>query len=144
MCYVLCLSTSSDEDLTRFNSRLINFARTTDDEKACAAVLMYPHKWYVGSSTGCSCSFRHLSGDELVFDEPQDWFPEGQEEVEATVELYRVIEALVSAGHQVDCLDSWYDTTHDETKSMKVNLRIVSEKTFRLFEDYHFVFERGD
>jgi hypothetical protein len=144
MCYMLYLSTTSDEDLTQFNSRLIRFTRPGDDELASAAILKYPQRWFVGSSKGCSCGFRHLADGEFAFEEPRDWLPEEEDEIEATVALYRIIETLVSAGHRVDCLDRWRDTAHDGTRSMKVDLRVVSDKAFRLFENHHFIFECGD
>lgn len=144
MCYTLYLSTSSGEDLTRFNSERVRFERLTDKEEAWTDILKSSHRWLVSGQTGCSCAFRHLTGEELVFDEPQDWFPEEQGDIEATAELYRVIHGLRTAGHQVDCLDAWRGTEIDEMQSMKVDLRVVSEKTFRLFENHHFVFEGGD
>ena len=53
-----------------------------------------------GRRAGCSCTFRHLAGWELGFDEPQDWFPEEQDNLQATAELYRVIASLVQGGHR--------------------------------------------
>lgn len=144
MCYELYLSTSSDEDLTRFNSERISFERLAEEDDTYAGSLANPHRWFVAAPIGCSCGFRHLLDDELGFAEPQDWFPEEPDDIEATAELYRVIHGLWMAGHQVDCLDTWYGTGPDAMQSMKVDLRVVSEKTFRLFENHHFVFEGGD
>lgn len=144
MCYTLYLSTSSDEDLTRFSSDRIGFERLADDEATCADILTNSHQWFVSGQTGCSCAFRHLSGGELVFDEPRDWFPEEEDDIAATAELYRVIHALWAAGHDVDCLDSWCEPARDAIQSIKVDLRVVSETAFRLFENHHFVFEHAD
>jgi hypothetical protein len=144
MCYVLCLSTSSDDDLTRFNSDLISFEPLADeDDDEGIGILTNPHRWYVSARTGCSCAFRHLADGKLVFDEPQDWFPEEQDDIEATAELCRVIDALLVVGYEADCLDRWCDASLDAIQSMKVDLRAVSEQAFRLFENHHFVFERG-
>ncbi len=144
MCYELYLSTSSDEDLTRFNSERISFERLAEEDNTYAGILANPHRWFVPAPIGCSCGFRHLPDNELGFAEPQDWYPEDQHDIEATAELYRVIHVLSVSGHQVDCLDAWYGTAPEAIQSMKVGLRVVSEKTFRLFENYHFIFEGGD
>jgi hypothetical protein len=144
MCYSLYLSTNSSADLTRYNSELINFKRLDADADERLNYLRNRQRWYVGSKSGCSCTFRHLLSVELGFGEPEDWFPEEEDEVRATAELYRLIVRLVSEGHQVDCLDIWAGAAPDDLKTRAVNLNAVSEKTFRLFENFHFVFERKE
>ncbi|MCX5892705.1 MAG: hypothetical protein NTW80_06995 [Deltaproteobacteria bacterium] len=79
---------------------------------------------------------------ELGFGEPVDWFPEEEDELRATTELYRVIDRLVSQGNLVDCLDIWMGAAQCDLKEMVVDLKAVSEHAFRLFENYHFVFEK--
>lgn len=141
MCYQLYLSTSSTENLSQYNSDWISFGNSDHLDDRYTAIVENERKWYVGSKSGCSCTFRHLAGGDLNFDEPQDWLPEEQDELKATAELYRVIASLVQGGEKVDCLDLWPGAEPAKIKTMSVNLSVVPEKAFRLFEDYHFVFE---
>lgn len=141
MCYLLYLSTTSPEDLSNHNSELINFQRCEVADDARLSLLGNQEKWFVGSKSGCSCTFRHLSSVELGFGEPQDWYPEDEDELQATAELYRVIARLVGAGNRVDCLDIWEGAEVADIKTKVVNLNAVSEKALRLFENHHFVFE---
>ena len=141
MCYELYLSTSSTGNLSQYNSDWISFRNPDHLDDRYTAILENERKWYVGSKSGCSCTFRHLAGGDLNFDEPQDWLPEKQDELKATAELYRVIASLVQGGEKVDCLDLWPGAEPAKIKTMSVNLSVVPEKAFRLFEDYHFVFE---
>lgn len=143
MCYNLYLSTSSNEDLTRFNSG-IGFEPLVQVDGVYADILRNSHRWFVSGQTGCSRAFRHLASGELVFDEPQDWFSEEADDIEATATLYRVIDTLLNAGHEVDCLDSWCGASLDEIRMIDVDLRLVAERAFRLFENHHFVFRRAD
>ncbi len=143
MCYVLYLSTDGSQDLSAYNSDLVGFERLGVVEDEYASFLRYPCNWFVGSPKGCSCDFRHLAGGDLDFDEPQDWCPEHEDNIRATIELYRVIAGLVSAGYEVECLDAWNGASRDEITSMHVDLANVSEEAFCLFENYHFVFGCG-
>jgi hypothetical protein len=140
MCYKLYLSTSSSEDLARSNSEFVHFEHPDRLEDEAATTLGNAVKWLVGSKTGCSCTFRHLAGGDLDFDEPRDWFPEDEDNIKATVELYRVIASLVHSGNKVDCLDLWPGTEPAEIKTVPVSFSAVPEKAFRLFENHHFVF----
>jgi hypothetical protein len=146
MCYSLYLSTSSPENLTRYNSELVRFEPLDKADSAgvdgdSLRALRNSHVWFVGSKAGCSCTFRHVVEDSVDFREPEDWCPEEEDEVKATIELYRAIASLRAAGHQVDCLDLWVDTPADQIREKPVNLAAVPEKAFRLLEMYHFVFE---
>ncbi len=143
MCYSLYLSTTSPEDLTRHNSELLRFEFPDVAGKNWFNILKNQQKWYVGSKSGCSCTFRHLLSIELGFGEPEEWYPEDEDELQATVELYRVIAPLVSEGYQVDCLDIWEGAVVADLKTKVVDLNAVSERAFRLFENYHFIFERN-
>jgi len=136
----LYLSTTSKEDLAELNSDMVRFERLSDDEGP-ASVLMYAQEWYIGSKSGCSCNFRHLTSVELGFGEPLDWYPEEEGDIVATAELYKVIFRLVSEGNQVDCLDFWEGMERGEIKTMSVDFTTVPEKAFRFFENHHFVFE---
>jgi hypothetical protein len=140
MCYLLYLSTTSHEDLTGHNSGLISFQRLEINDDLRLSILRNQEKWFVGSKSGCSCTFRHLSAVDLGFGEPQDWYFEEADPLLATAELYRVIARLAASGHQVDCLDLWEGAAETDIKTARVNLHAVSEKAFRLFENYHFVF----
>ncbi len=142
MCYQLYLSTSSREDLTKFNSELVRFElpQTPKDERL--SILENSQKWFIGSESGCSCTFRHFVARDLGFTESQDWSPEDEDNVRATAELYRVIESLLRAGERVDCLDLWSDAARDDIKTVAVNLSAVPRKKFLLLENYHFVFTR--
>jgi hypothetical protein len=142
MCYFLYMSTSSSEDLTKHNSELVRFKRPEPADEKWTALLRHEHKWFVGSKSECSCTFRHFSTTDLGFTEPQNWFPEEEDSVRATAELYRVIHGLLFAGEHVDCLDAWYDAKRDEIKDLVVTLSTVSEKGFLLFENHHLLFEQ--
>ena len=141
MCYMLYLSTTSHEDLSSYNSDLISFQRLGITDDVRLIILGNQEKWFIGSKSGCSCTFRHLVSVELGFGEPQDWIPEDEDELLATAELYRVIAWLAASGNRVDCLDIWEGADKTDIKTEVVNLNAVSEKAFRLFENYHFVFE---
>jgi len=141
MCYSLYLSTSSPEELMKYNSELVRFKRPEPADEKWTGLLRYEHTWFVGSKSQCSCTFRHFTSPDLGFTEPLDWFPEDEDNVRAAAELYRVIRGLVSAGAQVDCLDAWYDAGPDAIKEMAVKLDAISEKQFLLFENYHLLFE---
>jgi hypothetical protein len=139
MCYMLYLSTDNPRDLTELNSDLVRFERLGDEEGA--DLLLYPRKWYVGSKSGCSCTFRHLVSVELGFSEPVDWAPEEMDEIEATAALYRAIVELKSAGHKLDLLDLWEGDEMSEIYDVELDLESISEREFRLFENHHFIFD---
>ena len=137
MCYSLYLSTNYSADLTRYNSELLKFKRLDAAANDRINHLRHGQRWYVGSKSECSCTFRHLPSVELGFAEPVAWYPEGAAELRATAELYRLIARLVAAGHQVDCLDIWEGADLQAISEQVVNLEAVSETAFRLFENYH-------
>src|SRR3990172_5989413 len=108
MCYSVYISTDSSEDISKRNSELVRFEKVTDtNDDICTKLLEFPNRWYVGSKSGCSCTFRHLLSIELGFAEPVDWYKEEQDEINATGELYSALDALLSSGHRVDILDRW-------------------------------------
>jgi len=140
---MLYLSTNSNQDLSVYNSGFIGFERLGKDEPEVTEFLKHPWNWLAVAPEACSCGFRHLCDGDLDFSEPQDWYPEEDDDVRATTELYRVIADLVSAGHQVECLDTWNGTLQADVKTRRVDLTVVSERMFRLFENQRFVFEQG-
>jgi hypothetical protein len=140
------LSTTSKDDLVLNNNELVQFSKSlpgVSQEK----YLGFKNKWFLGSKSGCSCSFRHLSGGsvELGFGVPEDWFKEEAEDIEATRQVITAIRSLVERGERVDCVDSW---THDKqdadelSGTVEVNLSEVGDESFRFFENYRFVFLR--
>ena len=140
MCYVLILSTTSTADLSRFNNDGIKFDGKIPDHLPVGH-LLYSNKWYVGSRTGCSCSFRHLYGPEFDFGIPEDWFPEEKADIDATLEFIRLVRSLIIKGEHVDCIDSWDDLEGPEpVASVPVNLSRISDEEFRFFENHHFDF----
>ena len=113
MCYAVYISTDSQMNLVERNSELVRFERVTDpDSDPCIALLDFPNKWYVGSKSGCGCTFRHLhtSAVELGFSEPVDWYEEEQDELDATREFYVMLSDILSSGYHVDLVDHWEGT----------------------------------
>jgi hypothetical protein len=144
MCYALLLSTTSGDDLSQFNSETLRFDHTIP-ENLSFNNLLYPNKWYVGSRTGCSCSFRHLYGPEFEFGIPEDWFPEEKSDVEATLKFIRLVRSLLSKGARVDCIDRWAgsDAEAVNVPLLPVNLNQIQDEEFRFFENHHFDFIVG-
>ena len=146
MCYSVYLSTSSPENLKDHNSDLVKFTKINRDENEPAArFLNHLNIWYVGSKSDCSCTFRHLSSIELGFGEPVDWCEEDDDQINATIGLYEVINSLVKSGHQVDCIDIWQGENPENfknIKTMEVSLRKVPLLSFRLFENHTFIFSK--
>jgi hypothetical protein len=138
------LSTTSAEDLSLDNSELVRMSTQLPDlpEKT---YLAFPNKWFIGSQSGCSCSFRHLyvSSVELGFGEPEDWFPEEASDIEATHQVFTLIKSLVAKGEKVDVVDAWADGKSEVVPlsgDIEVNLKIVSENSFRFYENHRFTF----
>ena len=140
MCYRVYISTDSPQDLNKRNSEFVRFERvTTANADPCTGQLDFVNQWYVGSKTGCSCTFRHLhSADELGFGEPEDWMPEEKDDIEATKELYAALASILSSGHQADLIDLWGNVQPEEIKILDVSLDKISEAAFRMFENYKF------
>lgn len=141
MCYLLLLSTTSGEDFSTHNNELVHFSRDLP-ATAVADSLCYANRWTIGSMSGCSCTFRHLHSVELGFAEPVDWYPEEEEEIEATLQLIRIIRCVVLEGHAVDCVDVWqgHDAGASVVSQLDVDLGTVTDSAFRFFENYHFKF----
>ena len=139
MCYALILSTTSNEDLSQFNREEIQFNQQVPD-RLPVNMLLYPNKWYVGSRTGCSCSFRHLYEPGLGFGVPEDWFPEEESDIEATKIFIHIVRSLLTKGESVDCLDAWEGSSEMSFARLHVNLSQVRDEEFRFFENHHFDF----
>jgi hypothetical protein len=139
VCYSIFLSTDSSRDLSTENSDLLRFEQEAIEEPF-RSILQNENRWYVGSKSGCSCTFRHLYSTELGFGGPVDWYPEDEDERKATSSFIKLVRQLVNQGHPVDCVDVWYGAAKDDIKEMEVNLKDVSDEQFRFFENHHFIF----
>jgi hypothetical protein len=141
MCYSVFLSTDAGEELAKHNSPFISFHKELDNlGPEMAGLMPHPHKWYVGSKSGCSCTFCHLLCIELGFGEPQDWYAEEPDAIEAAKLFYDIVAGLISDGSQVDCMSFWVGATRDKIKHLKVDLACISTETFRFFENHRFSF----
>lgn len=140
MCYVLYLATDCPEDLAARSSQLVRFERAGDEGLPSIGILTQPHRWFVGSKSGCSCTFRHLYRDsvDLGFGAPEDWYPEEQDALDATRELYEIVKGIVERGHEVELLDCWHGDEDKVAVTLDVSLGEVSAGQFRLFEGYLF------
>jgi hypothetical protein len=144
MCYMTFLSTNSPEDLALGNGPLVQFSRDMPglpEER----YLEHAHKWFIASRFGCSCGFRHLTvaSVELGFGEPEDWYPEEAEDIQATLQVMAAIRRLVNAGAQVDCVDAWAHGQIEAAElagTLSVDLTVVGDAAFRFFENHRFVF----
>jgi hypothetical protein len=140
VCYSIYLSTDSDLDLSARNSDLAHFSKETIPEPY-RALLKYPNHWYVGSKSGCSCTFRHLYSVELGFSEPVAWYAESEAEIAATLAFIKIVRNLLQGSFQADCLDAWEGTQREEVIEISVNLDEITDEQFRFFENHHFIFE---
>jgi hypothetical protein len=106
-------------------------------------MLKHQHKWFIGSKSECSCTFRHLhpSAVQLGFGAPEDWCPEEQDQIDATRELYGILKEIVQRGQQVEVLDCWIGDEEKEATVIGVSLAEVPVDHFRLFEGYLFALE---
>jgi hypothetical protein len=139
MCYAVYISSDSPEDLSSRNSGLIRFEKLIDDHPdPCTKLLGFPNRWSVGSKSGCGCTFRHLISIELGFSDPVEWCDEGQDEINATGELYATLRAVLSSGYSVDVLDRWKGARPAGIVVLDVSLDEISRSAFRLFENHLF------
>ena len=139
MCYSVYISTDSPEDLSKYSSELVKFERLTDSNNdPCTILLEFSNKWYIGSKSGCSCSFRHLMSIELGFSDPVDWYEEEKKDIDATGELYSTLTNVLSSGHHVDLIDIWYGAHPEDIVTIEVSLDDVSSTAFRMFENHKF------
>ena len=139
MCYMLYLSTDCAEDLATRSTDLMRFEKP-DPRFPAPRALRHAHVWYVGSKSGCSCTFRHLcrGNKEFDFQEPQDWFPEEPDAIAATKQLYAVLAELVRRGGPVELADVWCGEETRALQPREVSLSRVPADRFRLFEGFLF------
>jgi hypothetical protein len=142
MCYMTIVSTTSEADLTKLNTPLVQFSK---DIAGIPEIIFlnYPNKWFLGSKDGCSCAFRHI-GDgaiELGFSEPVDWWEEDQEDLDATLQVVEAFRTILRDGHKLDCIDAWASDNKEPPRLagyLEVNLSEISAQSFRFFEGYRF------
>jgi len=144
MCYMTVISTTSERELSEFNTPLVQFSRQLPQLPE-ESFLQHPNKWYLGSKDGCSCGFRHLDhgNEDLGFSEPVDWWPEEQEDIAATLQVVGVFKTLLSEGAKLDCVDGWEQDKKQDPKlhgESVVNLAVIPETSFRFFESHRFEF----
>jgi hypothetical protein len=145
MCYLIYLSTTSPEDLSRLPSKLYHFRPIAkEDDPAIVNLLDNPAQWYLECQYGgCSCHFRHLDGGrETDFFPPADWFPEDAEDIEATRAVYDLLARLLAEGHGVDLVDIWNGTPPEVITVLDVSLSEVGRDSFRFFEHRKFHLRR--
>ncbi len=140
MCYSIYLSTDSKRDLSAENGELVHFKKELIPEPY-HSLLKYQNQWYVGSKSGCSCTFRHLYSVELDFSEPVDWYEEGDDEIAATLSFIKFVRKFRKLGFQVDCINIWEGTERADIIEISVNLDDIADDQFRFFEIHHFVFD---
>jgi len=141
MCYMVYISTDNPTDLTIRNSELLRFEKVTAlKADPCLSTLEFPNKWEVGSKSGCGCTFRHLctGSIELGFGEPEDWYQEEKDELDATSLLYKALNEILESGYQVDLVDRWEGAQPDDITTIEVSFDEVSEVAFRMFEGHKF------
>ena len=144
VCYFTVLSTTSDADLSLADTPLLRFDAAlpgVPEER----YLQFAHRWLVRSRSGCSCQLRHLAGptEDFGFCEPEDWFPEEAEDVEATRQFAAIIGDLVRRGERVDCVDAWGHPGRELAPlagDVEVDLSVVAAASFRFFENQRFSF----
>lgn len=134
MCFSVYISTTSAEDLTAFNGGGLSFEPLKPESLSDAAILSYPHKWFLSTHGGCSCHFRHL-GSWGQFTEPMDWWSEEQDDIDRTALLYDVLRHLVNSGEKLDLVDRWEGTPDKELEKLDVSLGSVSRPQFLLMDD---------
>lgn len=145
MCYMTIISTTSERDLKEFNSVGVIFTKDMPglpEER----ILKHQNKWFIESIHGCSCGFRHLMScnfPDLGFSEPEEWFPEEQEDIEATLKLVNAFKQIISDGSKLDCIDAWAGNENiapNISGQVEVNFRQLPDSEFRFIENYQHEF----
>jgi hypothetical protein len=145
MCYLIYVSTTSSEDLSRLPSKLYRFLPPSElDDPAIVNLLEHPQRWYLECQYGgCSCHFRHLDGGTAMdFFPPADWFPEDADAIEATRAVYDVLTRMLAEGHKADLVDVWAGTPPEAITTLDVSVSEVHRDSFRFFEHRKFNLRR--
>lgn len=149
MCYMVYISTNCPDDLSALSSHAVRFEQPKAENYTPCPAIFNSHKtlgcqtWYVGSATGCSCTFRQLCKEsiELGFDIPQEWYPEDSEEIQATLLLYEILCDIVQRGFSLSLLDCWSGDEHLDPNPLEVSCSAIAADQFRLYEGYQFIFK---
>ena len=144
MCYITLVSTTSERDLSDFNTALVQFSRELP-EMPEEAFLQHKNKWYLGSRDGCSCGFRHLDHEnrDLGFSQPVEWWPEEPEDIEATLQAVNAFKTILKEGSKLDCVDAWEKSIEQEPRlsgEMVIDLSGLPDVNFRFIEGHRFDF----
>ncbi|HMS54968.1 MAG TPA: hypothetical protein PKA27_06170 [Fimbriimonadaceae bacterium] len=109
-----------------------------DEQEAAVLRLSFPNRWFLECRYGgCSCHFRNWDRQNPPeFWEPQDWFEEDPEDVEATQAFYDLVVRLVGEGEKIDIVTVWTgeDVLHERT----ISLVEVSKAAFRFMDGFRF------
>ncbi len=145
MCYILYLSTDSEEDLSLLPHDHYMISRLPvdwEEDSDAIACLGYPNKWLMdGQYGGCSCHFRHLGEESMMrFGPPEDWCPEDADDVGATIGAFQLFSRLTGEGHGVDVVDVWSGKPREKVHELEISVGEMPDEDFRFFENYKFNF----
>jgi hypothetical protein len=79
-----------------------------------------------------------MTGGDLWFSPPEDWFPEDADDIEATKAVYDLLSKMLAEGHKVDLVDVWVGTKPEAITERDVSLSEVDRDSFRFFENRKF------
>lgn len=138
MCYTVFISTDGSQDLSALPREEFRFEKPIAEEILnVGEFLKYPNRWFLSSKYGgCSCHYRHLmeGNASMGFGEPEEWFPEDEEDVASTGAVYDALAALVGEGHRVDLVDLWNGDAPAILQEVVVDLSVVRRDAFRFWE----------
>lgn len=138
MCYLIFFSTTDKRNFGDSSSAFFQIEpiKSTDPDDVVDS-LAHPFKWYLASRYGgCSCHYRHWPGGDPLFGPPVDWFPEDEDDVEATAGFYDFVSSIVHAGHNIDVIDIWGPGEEEAFPTTAVRLSEVSRADFRFVENH--------
>ncbi len=135
MVYIV---TDYQDDLSKFNNELVTFKQVADRHRGkFTSLFLLPYIWHICSRTGCSCGFRN-DNPEIGFIEPEDWFPEDEDSIKATRQVYKTLSNILKTGSRIDCLSAWSDAENGDIKTIEISFKEIKEKQFRFFTNYLF------
>jgi hypothetical protein len=140
VCHTTFLSTTCAPDFRGINDKHFHlFPLTEVDDQVPARCLQFPYRWSLECRYGgCSCHFRNwVKENPPEFWEPQDWFEEDPEDIEATQAFYDFMESLVGRGERLDIVTVW--SGDDLFGELEVSLSVVSRAAFRFMDGYRFI-----
>ncbi len=81
--------------------------------------------------------------EDLGFAEPEDWFPEDQDDIEATLKVVNVFKTILSEGEKLECIDAWTSDSAvapNLSGTLEINFSQIPEAAFRFIENYQHEF----